>query len=316
MLLGRPARAPARIGGLILCVSRGLQTETLCGHRCRLAGPAQPLVPPRPPLVLIGGTAQTIDSWAGHVPKLSRHRLVLCYETAGQAGAFNAPFDLTDCGLGRHAADFARVVHAAGLAGAPVDVCGFSFGGRVALAAAAGLGASHDVLSPPDIRRLALTGVAADRGAVGRGVVRAWGASLGAGDLREFARNLIRSTYSARHVAENQGRIDRLVDATVAANSLAGLRAIVEQTHTDDPSDPTHPLAMARKINSAGDGVHVERGQLLVGAEDTLSPVGAARELADVAGWEFGVIDDAGHAVPAEQPAAWRSAVADFLDAD
>ena len=98
--------------------------------------------------------------------------------------------------------------------------------------------------------------------------------------------------------------------------SLAGLRAIVEQTHTDDPSDPTHPLAMARKINSAGDGVHVERGQLLVGAEDTLSPVGAARELADVAGWEFGVIEDAGHAVPAEQPAAWRSAVADFLDAD
>ena len=94
-------------------------------------------------------------------------------------------------------------------------------------------------------------------------------------------------------------------------NSLAGLRGIVEMTHTEVPTDPTHPLAMARSLAQKGS---VDRGLLLVGEEDTLSPSSAARELADAAGWEFRSIAGAAHAVPIEQAVLWRRAVLEFLD--
>ena len=133
------------------------------GHRAVRLGPLRPPAVPRPPLVLIGGTAQWIDSWTGHLKALARQRQVLLYETRGQGGATSS-LDVSCCDLRTHAEDFAAVVEAGldeHLLNAPVDVCGFSFGGRVALAAAAaGEG--------PRIRRLCLTGVSADRGQRGR----------------------------------------------------------------------------------------------------------------------------------------------------
>ena len=93
------------------------------------------------------------------------------------------------------------------------------------------------------------------------------------------------------------------VDAVVSHNSVAGLKAIVDQTHTEDQSDPGHPLHLAATIRRLG---NVSQGMLLVGDRDVLSPVSAARLLADVAGWPLKVIDDAGHALPIEQPMRWR----------
>ena len=82
-------------------------------------------------------------------------------------------------------------------------------------------------------------------------------------------------------------------------------------THTEVPTDPTHPLAMARSLAQKGS---VDRGLLLVGEEDTLSPSSAAREFTDAAGWEFRSIAGAAHAVPIEQALLWRQAVLEFLD--
>ncbi len=61
-------------------------------------------VPSRPPLVLLGGTAQWLDSWQGHLTELAQSRRVLLYETRGQGGAFvaadAAQADVTNCSLG------------------------------------------------------------------------------------------------------------------------------------------------------------------------------------------------------------------------
>ena len=122
---------------------------------------------------------------------------------------------------------------------------------------------------------------------------------------------LILDTHSPRYLAAQEANVPKWVDAVVAANSLAGLRGIVEMTHTEVPTDPTHPLAMARSLAQKGS---VDRGLLLVGEEDTLSPSSAARELADAAGWEFRSIAGAAHAVPIEQAVIWRRAVLEFLD--
>ncbi len=258
----------------------------------------------------MGGTAQWLGSWSGHLTALAQSRRVLLYETRGQGGAFAAAeseqANVVDCSLRRHAEDFATVLEAAGLGGAgECDVCAFSFGGRVAMAAAA------LASSPVRIRRLVVTGVAADRGARGRLAILSWRASLSAGDLRGFVWRLILDTHSPRYLAAQEVNVPKWVDAVVAANSLAGLRGIVEMTHTEAPSDPTHPLAMAHSIAQLG---NVDHGLLLVGDEDTLSPSMAARELAAAAGWEFRSIAGAAHAVPIEQAVAWRRAVLEFLD--
>ena len=109
----------------------------------------------------------------------------------------------------------------------------------------------------------------------------------------------------------NETRVEGWVQAVVDANSLAGLRAIVEQTHTEEPTDASHPLAMADAIRRAA---KVEQSLLVCGAEDMLVADGAAQALADAGGWRFVEVPQAAHAVPVEAPTAWRQAVMRFLD--
>ena len=169
------------------------------GHRALKLGPLKPPAVPRPPLVLIGGTAQWIDSWTGHLKALAKERQVLLYETRGQGGATSS-LDVSRCDLAQQADDFAAVVEASldeCLLDAPIDVCGFSFGGLVALAAAAASNA-------PRIRRLCLAGVSADRGHRGRLALQSWKASLAAGDLAGFAWRLVLDTHSSAYLAEHE----------------------------------------------------------------------------------------------------------------
>ena len=71
-------------------------TQTIiAGHRALLVGPMRTDVPSRPPLVLLGGTAQWLDSWQGHLTALAQSRRVLLYETRGQGGAFAAASEPT-----------------------------------------------------------------------------------------------------------------------------------------------------------------------------------------------------------------------------
>ena len=277
------------------------------GHRAVRMGPLKPPAVPRPPLVLIGGTAQWIDSWTGQMTALARERQVLLYETRGQGGATSS-LDVSRCDLAQQAEDFAAVVEAGldeCLLNAPIDVCGFSFGGRVALAAAA-------AGNGPRIRRLCLTGVSADRGHGGRLALHSWKASLAAEDLCGFAWRLILDTHSSAYLAEHEAQVPGWVQAIVEANSSAGLRALVEQTHTEEADDRHHPRVMAARTRAAG---VVEAGLVIAGTDDIMAPPDASRMLAEEGGWQFREVAGAAHAVPIEQAVAWRRAVLGFLDA-
>jgi len=163
------------------------------------------------------------------------------------------------------------------------------------------------------IRRLCVTGVSADRGPRGRLALSSWRASLAAGDLSGFVWRLILDTYATATLTTREDQVASWVASVTSANTVEGLRAIIDQTHTEDPSDATHPLAMAKTIRSQGT---VESGLLLCGEEDMLSSTedGAAQALADAAGWQYQAIARAAHAVPIEQPVVWRKAVLQFLD--
>ena len=225
----------------------------LQGHRALVLGPTTSQSMPRPPLVLLGGTAQWLDSWTGHLTALARRRRVLLYETRGQGGGFAAPgtrqADDVDVGLQVHADDFWEVLEKSGLAdtdhghsGAvdvrtmlepPTDlwpsvladakrftriVClpaqVVAFSFGARVAMCAASDADASSRSSARLRRLCLTGVSADRGARGRLALQSWRQSLRAGDLAGFVWRLMLDTYSPATLAAQEGRIQGMVLTT------------------------------------------------------------------------------------------------------
>ena len=305
----------------------------IAGRRCILSprrrpppsghGPDIPL----PPLVLIGGTAQTVHSWEHHLPALSLDRDVLVYECLGQGPA---PPDPTlpqggcyrDVSLPFHADDFASVVGEAFPSEICVDVAGFSFGGRVALAAA--------VSWPGLIRRLHLTGVASSRDDYAEVVVASWRDLLMQGlkdrdvsataiermgdavRLRAFAWSALMATHSDGFLArQGPGRLQMWVDNIIQQNTVEGLSALLEQTHLSD-GDVWHPASMARRIAKNSDANIV--GRICIGSLDRMSTVEEANHLAILLGWnDITVFNDCGHAVPTEQARHWRNDLLEFL---
>lgn len=255
-------------------------------------GPAGP-----PPLVLIGGMTQTLASWGGQMPALSRTRAVLSYEARGQGGT---DLSLSDVSLSRHAGDLAALLAALDLPGA-VDVCGFSFGGRVALAFAA----SH----AEHVRRLVVSGVGTDRGVVGRLIVRGWIAALRTGDLEALARISLPDIVGPAFLEKNAGIVESMVQAVVERNDYEGIAALFRQT-LGEADEAWSPAALAERVREAA-----RVPALVMGGElDRLAPPAEVRQLAELLGARHRIFEGAGHTIPIEAREAWRAAVLEFLD--
>jgi pimeloyl-ACP methyl ester carboxylesterase len=255
-----------------------------------------PLGPPgpHPPLVLLGGMTQTLSSWGGQLRPLAQDRLALAYEARGQG---HTELTTADVAPPRHVADFVHLLDALELP--RVDLCGFSFGGRVALAIAA----AH----PERIRRLVVTGVSAGRGALGRVIVRAWRAALATGDLECLAWLSLADTLGPAYLQTHEKMIPAMVQAVRDRNTYAGIRALFEQTLGDDPDSPWHPTVLAPQISSPT--------LLLAGAFDRLAPAADLAALAALFATpaEHHIVPDVGHTVPIEAPEPWRAHVRRFL---
>ena len=100
-------------------------------------------------------------------------------------------------------------------------------------------------------------------------MVQSWKASLSAEDLAGFAWRLVLDTHSNAYLAEHEAQVPGWVRAIVEANSSAGLRALVEQTHTEEPGDRYHPSVMAARSRAAG---AVEAGLVIAGTDDIMAP--------------------------------------------
>jgi len=249
-----------------------------------------------PPLVLIGGMTQTLSSWSGQIRALAATRTVVAYEARGQG---QSELDVGDVSPGRLVADFVALLEALGIAGA-VDLCGFSFGGRLALAIAA----RH----PERVRRLVVSGVGAGRGALGRVIVQGWRAALQTGDLEALAWVSLADTLGPEYLGRNEAMLPSFIKATVQRNRFEGVRALFEQT-MDDAAGPAHaPLELAPRVRAP---------TLLLGGElDRLAP---ASEVAALAGAfappaEWAILPGVGHTVAIEAPEAWRGRVVEFLE--
>jgi len=252
----------------------------------------------QPPLVILGGMTQTLASWGGQLRPLAATREVLVYEARGQG---QSELAIADVSPPRHIEDFAALLDALAIAG-PVDLCGFSFGGRIALAIAA--------TRPELVRRLVITGVSAGRGALGRVIVRAWVAALATGNLEALAWLSLADTLGPAYLDRNEHMLAGMVQATMSRNRHEGIRALFEQTLGDDPAWPFHPTALAPRIRCPA--------LLLAGAHDRLAP---AADLATLAALFAGpvthhVVPEVGHTVAIEAPELWRAHLLEFLSED
>ncbi|MDC0721956.1 alpha/beta fold hydrolase [Nannocystis bainbridge] len=258
----------------------------------RRAGPEDGAAPP---LVILGGMTQTLSSWGGQVRPLSGQRPVIVYEARGQG---QTRLDVADVSPPVHVGDFERLLDALGVT-EPVDLCGFSFGGRVALTIAAE--------RPERVRRLVLSGVSAGRGVLGRVIVRAWQESLRTGDLEALAWVSLGDTLGPRYLEANEAVLEAFVRATVQRNTYAGISALFAQTLNDTPDSPWTPLQLAPRVQAPT--------LLLAGALDRLAPAG---ELEALAGAFAGparavVLPEVGHTVAIEAAERWRALVQEFL---
>lgn len=248
----------------------------------------------RAPVVLIGGMTQTLASWGAQIRPLSERRPVIAIEARGQGSTELA---LADCSLPRHVEDFANLHAALGLRG-PVDLCGFSFGGRVALAIAA--------TRPELVRKLVLTGVALDRGVVGRLIVQGWMASLRTGDLEALARVSLPDILGPAYLEANAKLVDAMIRASIERNRYHGVVALMRATLDLPPDSPWAAAALAERL----------RAPTLCtgGALDRLAPPDEVASLAFAMRAEHHVFADVGHTVAIEAPKAWREVTVQFLD--
>uniref|UniRef100_A0A7S2U7U3 AB hydrolase-1 domain-containing protein n=1 Tax=Attheya septentrionalis TaxID=420275 RepID=A0A7S2U7U3_9STRA len=287
------------------------------GHRCLLVPARHPHDDSVTPLALMGGMAQTIESWEHHIPSLSKNRDLLIFECRGQGiprdpqtsgeevRGKNDDILYADVSLEYQAESLNEAIREA-FGSQQVDIAGFSLGGRVAMATA--------VLYPSLIRRLHLTGVAAQREAYGQLMLWSWRDLLllnNADDsLRPFAWSILLATYSPKFVAvRGPERIQTWVQHICNTNCRDGLLALLEQTEFQ--SDPAwYPLGMAHRM------MHTKvHGRLVVGSLDQMATPSEVQQLSNALKWgDIAIIPDCGHAVPMQEARLWRNDLLHFLN--
>lgn len=277
------------------------------------------IIPPsgdalHPPMILIGGMAQTKASWEHQIPYLNKNRQVIVYECMGQGKRDKEDDSNDDVSLKAQAEQLLATLQERDDIQTPVDLVGFSFGARVALATMVLL-SGKDVSSC--IRKLHLTGVATDRSDYGHLAVQAWKECLQQDpSMRSFAWSILMATYSSYFLRQQQQKsiLDRYVDHICNNNSRNGLVALMEQAEVSDTSDPWHVANMAQQIMSQQ--FH-GKGRICVGKLDQMAPPEYATELSERLGWGTPfVIPGCAHAVAVEGARSWRKDVLDFLNDD
>ncbi len=284
-----------------------------------------------PPLVLLGGIAQTKASWDHHLVSLARNRRVLVYECLGQ-GDHTIPTDAeVDASLPAQGkllletlkeiliddSDQKELVSA--------DIAGFSFGGRVAMATTClqkGLCDNNDY--GVRIRRLHLTGVGGDRSDFGHLAMQSFPDIIRSDpSLRSFAWSILLATYSSSYLRSlPEKTLERFLDHISSSNKSEGLLAILEQAEVSDTDDPWHVVNMADRLaeeSKSQSNQNKTVGQLCVGEFDKMAPIGSVEDLGKKTNWiaqKIDILSDCGHAVVLEKPREWRESVLSFLDDD
>lgn len=262
------------------------------------------------PLMIIPGTGQTVNTFRTHLLKLSRHRRLIIPELRGQG---RTELDSERATMPQHVTDVANIAAALNLE--KVDLCGFSFGGRVALSVAA-----HH---PHLVNKLSLTGVPLARPNLGKLVLKTWTECLSDGNLRSCAWSFILNGYSQDFIEKHYNKLESFCDFIVENNDLKKLHDLLrlsgggDFSYSDDPTSYNEdPFFIDRfSIPHCASLVQESRCpvQLIGARQDRIASLLSTKALhAAMPSSQF-VEMNTGHLAPFEKPNEWLAHILEFM---
>ena len=238
------------------------------------------------PLLCLNGLTQTTANWtsSGRALAALGHRVLLT-DLPGQAGTEPLPSATPEV----QAEVVWNWLDSIGVE--QLDLCGFSYGGRVALQMAS----SH----PERVRKLILTSTSLGSGTVARLVVEGWLEAIDRGGLEALG-------WAAMPWIIGDGLLKgvepkQMVIATVRRNSAEGIRSLI-QGILDDQAPDLESIACEALI--------------IAGSEDRFAlAVEQERNAKRLLQGSFHAFLGLGHAVPVEDPQGFSEVVSRFLRA-
>lgn len=246
------------------------------------------------PLVLLAGTAQTIDTYTPHINQISRSRRLLIPELRGQG---RTQLDPSQCTIEQQVHDLESILTKLGIPN--VHLSGFSFGGRVALAFAA-----H---RPDMVSRLSLTAIPLVRPPLGKAVLESWMDGLKRGNMRECAWSFIINGYSNAFLTKHAERLSMYVDMVANSNDPSKVYQLMSQSSKTAPGDIYSIPHCAGLIRCPT--------QVIAASEDHIAGLEPVKQLAAAIPHAQYVEMNTGHLAPFEEPLVWRKHLMDFMNA-
>lgn len=247
----------------------------------------------RAPVVVLGGTAQVLASLRNQSRDMAATgRDVYAYEMRGQGATSLVVNDSVS--FKTHVDDFALMFETLGFQG-PVDLCGFSFGGRVAMAIAA----NH----PRMVRRVVLSGVAEENAR--RDLLSSWKTMAEEGDLVRMVRSAVTNTHSKDFLRENASQIEKWIAQTAKANNAEGIVSLTDNL-LRQPDQGWSARELASRVRCPV--------LMLTGEHDKLAPPSSVQAFARDNAWSSATIPRSGHGVALENREDWLAQVMRFLD--
>lgn len=250
----------------------------------------------RAPIVMLGGTAQTIGSYLPHIQFIRKTHKLFIIEMRGQ-GQTELLSEYST--IAQEVKDLHLVIEALQISKTPIDLAGFSFGGRVALA--------YSAIYPQQVHKLSLTGVALQRSATGKLIIQSWVEALQRGNVRDAAWSFILNGYSEAFLAKIQDKAASYVNYIANSNDPVKLLNLIKFSHSAVHSeDPYSPESSARRI-SCPVQIMAAQHDRIAGYQNTLD---LQRILTQSVLEEF----NTGHLAPFENPILWSKSLLKFFD--
>lgn len=274
--------------GSIDVIENGEKRKVFLADSCRDLNNAKIFT--KIPLVILPGTAQTASTYLPHYRRMSSERRLIIPELRGQG---NTELDTSISSMKQHVQDFKTIMSAVQLE--KVDLCGFSFGGRVALAVAA-----H---CPAMVNKLSVTGVPLARPGLGKMIINSWLDSLSRSEIRSCGWSFVLNGFSQAFLDRYSDRVPEIVDSIVANNDPTKLHDLIKYSNAlTAPEYSTEGCAGLVRCPT----------QILAARQDRIAGLAQVRLLAESIPTAVYQELDCGHLAPFELPNDWRNLVLQF----
>jgi pimeloyl-ACP methyl ester carboxylesterase len=265
------------------------------------------ICPPSPssqqlPVVILCGTAQSIQTWSSHLRYFSSLTRFVIPELRCQG---STELLSSSSSLSQHVEDLYQFLQLKELK--KINLIGFSLGGRVGLAFASRY--------PDYVNKLSITGVPLTRPPLGHLILQSWKEGLDQKNYHATAWSCILNGFSTNFLIKNSKMVPTLVNNVLENNNMENLRDLLTNTLIDtssssmNKSSPSHQQYLERYLKQLSCPI-----QVICGQEDRIAGSGSEKELASMVPFGCYVeIPDCGHLVPFEKPVVWRKTIVDFM---